>query len=136
LFDLVVQCFLPFSWYRSEAALVSQQAQTNVNKTLLAYQNDTRLLGAILYDSIAQNQSYAVAEAIRWALLPLSSDYTFPTSPEYAQLSANLGAATAYAMDYAYVKVSRLQHVSAPRLPIRVLPAALCKSCSSAAFKG
>lgn len=75
------------------------QATYNLNSILLPNQNDPRVLGSIIYKSMAQNQSYAIGEAVRWALLPTNT--SFPKSPEYVWLSTNLGAATAYAMTFA-----------------------------------
>jgi hypothetical protein len=46
-----------------------------------------------------------VGEAIRWALLPDANNMSFADSPQYSQLSANIGAAAAYAMHFAYSEV-------------------------------
>ncbi|CAL5218938.1 g688 [Coccomyxa viridis] len=62
-------------------------------------------LGAIFYNSIAHNQSYAVSEALRWLLRPVS-DLSVPVPAEnitdFNRISSNMGAAVAYAMTYAY----------------------------------
>ncbi len=36
-----------------------------------------------------------MGEAIRWALLPNTDNTSFPQSPEYSQLSANIDSAAA-----------------------------------------
>ncbi|KAK9915641.1 hypothetical protein WJX75_001976 [Coccomyxa subellipsoidea] len=80
----------------------SAQACSNL-QLLLQYQNTTDQLGAILLKSIGQNQSYAVAEAVRFALIP-NSNFSAPDPslmPAYQTLASNIGAATAYAMHYA-----------------------------------
>lgn len=82
------------------------QATRNL-QLLRSNQNSTATLGTILFNSVSQNQSYAVAEAVRFALLP-SSDFDAAdpvNAPAYLALSANIGAATAYAMHYAAQKV-------------------------------
>ncbi len=82
------------------------QASRNL-QLLLQNQNSSSLLGAILLNSVSNNQSYAVAEAVRFALLPDSSGGPKDPSrtPGYDTLAANIGAATAYAMHYAAQQV-------------------------------
>lgn len=84
---------------------------TNNVQLLLSNQNRTDQLGGILQNSISQNQSYAVAEAVRFALLPYS-DYNAAdpaNAPAYNMLAANIGAATAYAMHNIALMVYYLQ---------------------------
>ncbi|CAK0779336.1 hypothetical protein CVIRNUC_004747 [Coccomyxa viridis] len=62
-------------------------------------------LGTIFYNSISQNQSYGVADALRWMLRPVGTPvYAAPSTnmTEYDRVSASLGATIAYAMNYAY----------------------------------
>lgn len=70
-------------------------------------QNSSATLGTILFNSLSQNQSYAVAEAVRFALLPNSNfNAADPANAQaYQALTVNIGAATAYAMHYASQKV-------------------------------
>ncbi|EIE25708.1 hypothetical protein COCSUDRAFT_64791 [Coccomyxa subellipsoidea C-169] len=89
-------------WRQGWGPTPSVQASRNL-QLLLQNQNSSNLLGAILLNSVSNNQSYAVAEAVRFALLPDSSGGPKDTSrtPGYDTLAANIGAATAYAMHYA-----------------------------------
>lgn len=111
------------------------QASSNL-QLLQNNQNSTATLGTIFFSSISQNQSYAVAEAVRFALLP-SSDFNTAdpaNAPAYHALTANIGAATAYAMHYAAQKVRKgLQDcvMCAPRVDIwRSLAVLLSRSGS------
>ncbi|CAK0783597.1 hypothetical protein CVIRNUC_006796 [Coccomyxa viridis] len=85
-------------------------ALTNASIPTVRQNMDTPAkLGAILYNSIAQNQSYGVSEVMRWLIRPTSD----PASPipsanitDFNRISSNLGAAIAYAMTYAYQNTS------------------------------
>lgn len=93
---------LPHSPWCVKLEIATVQASSNL-QLLLQYQSTTDQLGAILLKSIGQNQSYAVAEAVRFALIP-NSNFSAPDPslmPAYQTLASNIGAATAYAMHYA-----------------------------------
>ncbi|BDA43915.1 hypothetical protein COCOBI_05-0980 [Coccomyxa sp. Obi] len=96
-------------WLESWTNTPSAEASSNL-QLLQNNQNSTATLGTILFNPVNQNQSYAVAEAVRFALLP-SSDFNAAdpaNAPAYQALTANIGAATAYAMHYANQKAGGL----------------------------
>lgn len=98
----------------ASTCLVCSLLQATINvQLLLSNQNRTEQLGRILQNSISRNQSFAVAEAVRFALLP-NSGYNSDdpaNAPTYNMLAANIGAATAYAMHNAAQLVSHLAYM-------------------------